>query len=91
MEITGGEPDLVGHDEITDKYVFYDCSPRALGTEGLSVMTARGRRQGRGRAFIPVGTPSIWLQAWVLKSCRKISTGSSSETLDFRHKDFQLA
>lgn len=26
MERTGGEPDVVGHDEQTDEYIFYDCS-----------------------------------------------------------------
>ncbi|MFD1738658.1 DUF4256 domain-containing protein [Bacillus salitolerans] len=26
MERTGGEPDVVGHDERTDEYIFYDCS-----------------------------------------------------------------
>ena len=26
MEITGGEPDVVGHDKKTGEYVFYDCS-----------------------------------------------------------------
>lgn len=26
MEITGGEPDVVGHDNTTDEYIFYDCS-----------------------------------------------------------------
>ena len=26
MERTGGEPDIVGHDNKTGKYVFYDCS-----------------------------------------------------------------
>jgi len=26
MERTGGEPDVVGHDEVTGQYVFYDCS-----------------------------------------------------------------
>jgi hypothetical protein len=26
MERTGGEPDVVGHDEKTGEYVFYDCS-----------------------------------------------------------------
>jgi Protein of unknown function (DUF4256) len=26
MERTGGEPDVVGHDEATCEYVFYDCS-----------------------------------------------------------------
>lgn len=26
MEQTGGEPDVVGHDETTGNYIFYDCS-----------------------------------------------------------------
>jgi hypothetical protein len=26
MERTGGEPDVVGHDEATGEYLFYDCS-----------------------------------------------------------------
>jgi Protein of unknown function (DUF4256) len=26
MEITGGEPDIVGHDKKTGDYIFYDCS-----------------------------------------------------------------
>ena len=26
MERTGGEPDVVGHDDDTDEYIFFDCS-----------------------------------------------------------------
>ncbi|MGV2685816.1 DUF4256 family protein, partial [Clostridium perfringens] len=26
MDITGGEPDVVGHDNKTGEYIFYDCS-----------------------------------------------------------------
>jgi hypothetical protein len=26
MEITGGEPDVIGFDNKTDEYIFYDCS-----------------------------------------------------------------
>ena len=29
MEITGGEPDVVGYDEEMDEYIFYDCSPES--------------------------------------------------------------
>ncbi|WP_229335650.1 DUF4256 domain-containing protein [Flavobacterium sp. ALJ2] len=29
MEITQGEPDVVGYDKITDEYIFYDCSPES--------------------------------------------------------------
>lgn len=29
MERTGGEPDVVGYDENTNEYIFYDCSPES--------------------------------------------------------------
>ena len=29
MEITGGEPDVVGEDKKTGEYIFYDCSPES--------------------------------------------------------------
>lgn len=29
MESSGGEPDIVGHDEKTGQYIFYDCSPES--------------------------------------------------------------
>ena len=29
MERTGGEPDVVGHDQKTGEYIFYDCSPQS--------------------------------------------------------------
>jgi hypothetical protein len=29
MERTNGEPDVIGHDEKTGEYIFYDCSPES--------------------------------------------------------------
>jgi hypothetical protein len=29
MEISGGEPDVVGYDEKTGEFIFYDCSPES--------------------------------------------------------------
>jgi len=29
MESTGGEPDVVGYDDTTGEYIFYDCSPES--------------------------------------------------------------
>src|SRR5580698_5198231 len=29
MERTGGEPDVVGHDQATGEYIFFDCSPES--------------------------------------------------------------
>jgi len=29
MELTGGEPDVVGYDDRTGRYTFYDCSPES--------------------------------------------------------------
>ena len=39
MERTGGEPDVVGYDDRTSEYLFYDCSPRLLPTGEISVTT----------------------------------------------------
>ncbi|WP_316822831.1 DUF4256 domain-containing protein [Pedobacter gandavensis] len=29
MEISGGEPDVVGYDQKTEEYIFYDCAPES--------------------------------------------------------------
>jgi len=29
MELTGGEPDVVGHDASTGEFIFFDCSPES--------------------------------------------------------------
>lgn len=29
MEKTGGEPDVVGYDDLTKEFIFYDCSPES--------------------------------------------------------------
>lgn len=29
MEVTGGEPDVIGYDNQTNQYIFYDCSPES--------------------------------------------------------------
>jgi hypothetical protein len=29
MEMTGGEPDVVGYDKKTDEYIFFDCAPES--------------------------------------------------------------
>ena len=29
MEMTGGEPDVIGYDKKADEYIFYDCSPES--------------------------------------------------------------
>ena len=38
MEVTGGEPDVVGYDEEKDEYTFYDCSRRVLKAAEVFVM-----------------------------------------------------
>jgi hypothetical protein len=36
MERTGGEPDVVGYDEKSGEFIFYDCSPESpIGRRGL--------------------------------------------------------
>lgn len=55
MEISGGEPDVVGHDKKTGEYIFYDCSEespkgrRSLCYDG-EALNARKERKPKGSA-----------------------------------------
>ena len=55
MEITGGEPDVVGHDEITDKYVFYDCSPESPGNRRSICYDGKGQETREKQGIHPGG------------------------------------
>jgi len=55
MEITGGEPDLVGHDEITDKYVFYDCSLVSPGNRRIICYDGKGQETRERQGIHPGG------------------------------------
>ena len=41
MERTGGEPDVVGYDNKTGEYIFYDCSRKVLKAAEAFVTTAK--------------------------------------------------
>src|SRR5690625_1765817 len=45
MERTGGEPDVVGHDQEKDEYIFYDCS--AESPKGRRSVRSEERRVGK--------------------------------------------
>ena len=51
MERTGGEPDVVGHDEKTGEYVFYDCS--AESPQGRRSVCYDREGQEARKAFKP--------------------------------------
>ncbi|MDX1523731.1 MAG: DUF4256 domain-containing protein, partial [Anaerolineae bacterium] len=56
MEITGGEPDVVGHDKKTGEYIFYDCSAESpKGRRSVcydrEALEARRRNQPKGNAI----------------------------------------
>ena len=55
MEITGGEPDVVGDDEITDKYVFYDCSPESPGNRRSICYDGKGQETREKQGIHPGG------------------------------------
>ena len=57
MEITGGEPDVVGHDKKTGEYIFYDCSAespngrRSLCYDG-EALASRKENKPKGNAVV---------------------------------------
>lgn len=56
MERTGGEPDVVGYDEASGAFIFYDCSPESpAGRRSLcydrAALEARKRHKPEGSAM----------------------------------------
>lgn len=56
MERTGGEPDVVGYDEQSGEFVFYDCSPESpIGRRSLcydrAALDARKKHKPDGNAL----------------------------------------
>ena len=54
MERTGGEPDLVGYDEMTGEYIFYDCS--AESPKGRRSVCYDGEALESRKEFKPVNS-----------------------------------
>jgi hypothetical protein len=56
MEVSGGEPDVIGQDKKTGEYVFYDCSPESpAGRRSLcydrEALDARKENKPKGSAM----------------------------------------
>ena len=56
MEITGGQPDVVGYDKKTGEYIFYDCSAETLKDRGSifydgEALEARKENKPKGSAI----------------------------------------
>jgi hypothetical protein len=66
MERTGGEPDVVGHDEKTGEYIFCDCSPESpTGRRSLcydrAALDTRKENKPKGNAVDTAASMSIEL------------------------------
>jgi Protein of unknown function (DUF4256) len=63
MERTGGEPDVVGHDQKTGEYIFFDCSAESPSGR-RSVTTVKDWIQGKNinRKTMLL----IWQRPWAL-------------------------
>jgi hypothetical protein len=54
MERSGGEPDVVGHDEKSGEYLFYDCAPESPG--GRRSLCYDGQALEERKAHKPKGS-----------------------------------
>ncbi|MFU7517051.1 DUF4256 domain-containing protein [Clostridium sp. HCS.1] len=54
MEVTGGEPDVIGYDKDTDEYIFYDCS--AESPKGRRSLCYDGEALEKRKQNKPQGT-----------------------------------
>ena len=55
MERTGGEPDVVGHDEETGEYLFYDCSAESPKGRRNVCYDREGQEEREKRGVHPEG------------------------------------
>jgi hypothetical protein len=87
MERTGGEPDIVGHDQKTGEYIFYDCSAESpKGRRSLcydrAALDARKENKPAGNAMDMAAAMGIELlteeQYRELQKLGKFDTKTSS-------------
>ena len=55
MERTGGEPDVVGHDNKTGEYIFYDCSAETPKGRRNTCYDGEGQRKREKQGLRPGG------------------------------------
>jgi hypothetical protein len=55
MESTGGEPDVVGYDEKTGEYVFYDCSAESPEGRRTICYDGEGQEEREKKGIHPAG------------------------------------
>lgn len=56
MESTGGEPDVVGHDEQTGEYIFYDCVAESPGGRRNICYDQAGQEEREKKGIYPAGS-----------------------------------
>ena len=65
MERTGGEPDVIVHDNESSEYIFYDCSaesPKGRRSVCYDREALESRKQTNHKTML-----LIWLLTWVLR------------------------
>lgn len=55
MESTGGEPDVVGYDEKTGEYIFYDCSAQSPEARRSICYDGEGQQEREKKGVHPAG------------------------------------
>lgn len=55
MERTGGEPDVIFQDGLTDEYIFYDCSAESPIGRRKVCYDSRGQKERKKKEIFPEG------------------------------------
>jgi hypothetical protein len=69
MESTGGEPDVVGYDEKTGEYIFYDCSAESPRGRRSICYDREGQEQREKKGVHPAGNAVDLAAAMAMSSC----------------------
>ena len=88
MERTGGEPDVVGHDQKTGEYVFYDCS--AESPKGRTSVCYDREGLDSRKEFKPKNTAMDMAAAMGIELERKNNIWKLQELWRVRYEDVEL-
>ena len=88
MERTGGEPDVIGFDNKTDEYIFYDCSaesPNARRSLCYDREALDSRKENKPKDNALDMAAAMGIERFIRRTVQDIA-----ETWKFRYENFEL-
>ena len=90
MESTGGEPDVVGYDNRTGEYIFYDCSAESPKGRRSVCYDGEGQEAREKKGVHPAGNAMDMAAAMGIELLTEEQYRELQELGEFRYQDLKL-